>query len=220
MGKYRDLTGERFGRLTVIAHAERPAKYKNHQFWLVRCDCGTERVVSSSDWNRHACVSCGCFQREQASKRMYEQHLIHGKTGTRLYGIWNAMKQRCFNPKCKEYRLYGARGITVCREWMEFLPFYEWAVSNGYDENAKRGTCTVDRIDNDGSYAPNNCRITTQKVQSRNRRGNRCLTYNGETKTMTEWAEEYGLSVGTLRDRLSYGWPIEKCLTQPLRHWY
>ena len=220
MGIYRDLTGERYGRLTVVRHVDRPQQYQNRQFWLVQCDCGEERVMSSSEWNRHARMSCGCYQRESASKRAFEQHLTHGKTGTRLYAIWSSMIRRCETKSCKEYPLYGGRGISVCDEWRkDFTAFEKWMLEHGYDDSAPRGQCTLDRKDNDGNYCPENCRVATQKEQSRNRRSNRLLTYNGVTKTMVEWAEEYGLSVGTLRDRLSYGWSIEECLTKPLRHW-
>ena len=220
MGKYQDLTGKRFGRYTVICETDRPNGKSNRHYWLCRCDCGNERVLLSSDINRGLIVSCGCFQRESASKRAYEQHLTHGMSGTRLYRIWASMIRRCELDTSKEYPLYGGRGIQVCSEWRnDFTAFQSWMLSNGYDESAPRGKCTIDRIDNDGDYCPENCRVADQKTQSRNRRNNRFITYNGITKTMSEWAEEYGISVGTLRDRLSYGWPIEKCLTQPLRHW-
>lgn len=220
MGSMEELTGKRFGRMTVIRQTDRPPGKLHNRYWLCRCDCGNEKVYCTGEINRGAIVSCGCYHREMASKRAYEQHLTHGKTGTRLYGIWNAMKDRCSNPNCKTFHLYGGRGIKVCEEWKHsFEAFSEWAVLNGYDPSKKRGECTVDRIDVNGNYCPENCRIVSQKEQCKNKRSNRMITYNGETKTMTEWAEQYGLRVGTLRDRLSYGWDVERCLTQPLRHW-
>ena len=180
MGKYRDLTGEQYGRLTVICHTDSQKNKTGQHCWLVRCDCGNERIITSSEWNRHSCYSCGCYQKEMASKRAYEQHLTHGKTNTRLYAIWNDMKQRCTNPKIKEYPLYGGRGIKVCDEWKaSFTNFEKWMRENGYDDNAPRGKCTLDRIDVDGDYCPENCRIATQKQQSNNRRRNRLITYNG-----------------------------------------
>lgn len=220
MGKFADLTGKRFGRYTVICEAERPPGKNNRHYWLCRCECGTEKVLDSASINKGAVVSCGCYQRERASKRAYEQHLTHGKTGSRLYNVWMAMKARCFNPNVKAYPLYGGRGIRVCEEWTRsFQSFSEWATSHGYDETQKRGCCTIDRINVDGDYSPENCRIATQKQQCLNRRSNRRLTFNGETKTISEWSAQYGMSIRTLSDRLSYGWDIERCLTQPLRHW-
>lgn len=220
MGKYRDLTGERFGRLTVVAKAQRPPKYANRQFWLVRCDCGNERVLSSGEWNRHARYSCGCYGRELASVRAYKQHLTHGHSSSRLYGIWNAMKQRCNNPNVKEYNFYGGRGIKVCDEWShDYTSFERWMLDNGYSEEEKRGKCTLDRIDVNGDYCPENCRLATQKQQANNTRKNRLLTYNGSTKTVSEWADFMGMNANTLRSRLSYGWSVERCLTQPIRRW-
>ena len=220
MSEFQDLTGKRKGRLTAIKEVDRPDGVKNRHYWLVRCDCGNECIMKSSDFNRKTTVSCGCYQRENASKRAYEQHLIHGKSGTRLYTLWAAMIRRCENDKCKEYPLYGGRGVSVCKEWRSNYPAFEkWMIENGYDETAPRGKCTIDRIDVNGNYEPSNCRITTQKEQSANKRNNRLITYNGQTKTMSDWATEYGLRVGTLYDRLSYGWPIEDCLKRPLRRW-
>lgn len=220
MGSYRDLTGKRKGRLTVVREVDRPNGASVRHYWLVRCDCGNKRVMSSSDFNRKTTFSCGCYQREAASKRAYEQHLTHGKSGTRLYSIWTSMIRRCENKRVKVYCHYGARGIKVCEEWRtNYLAFERWMLENGYDESAPRGKCTIDRIDVDGDYCPQNCRIVTQKEQCSNKRSNRYIIYNGEKKTMSDWAREYGMSANTLRDRLSYGWPIEECLKRPLRRW-
>lgn len=220
MGKFQDLAGKRFGRFTVIEPVPCPKTPKDGRYWLCRCDCGNERVYKSSEINRGATLSCGCYGKEIASKRAYEKHLTHGMSGSRIYFIWSSMKARCYNAHTKEYRLYGGRGITVCDEWLDnFESFRDWAYTNGYDENAPRGRCTLDRIDVNGNYEPSNCRITDQKTQSRNRRTTRLITYHGETKSIAEWAEQYGLRQSTLYDRLSYGWTFEKCLTQPVRHW-
>ena len=220
MGKRVDLTGKRFGRLTVLHRAPTPPGKKGQRYWLCRCECGTEKIHPTGTLNSGAVVSCGCYHREQASKLFYEQHITHGESGTRLYNIWNAMRDRCSNPNCKTYYLYGGRGIAVCEEWdKNYVAFRDWALSNGYDPQSKRGECTIDRIDPDGNYCPENCRIVSQKEQCRNFRNNRLITYNGETKCLSAWAEQYGMNPRTLHDRLSYGWDIEMCLTQPLRHW-
>ena len=137
----------------------------------------------------------------------------HGLHGTRIYNIFNGMKGRCY---CKEhfaYESYGGRGITVCDEWRNsFQAFYDWAMSNGY-----RDDLTLDRINNDGNYEPLNCRWITMKEQCSNRRNNHLLTYKGETKTLTEWAELYGKSYVALFMRLKRGWSIEKAIETPLR---
>lgn len=118
---------------------------------------------------------------------------LHGMSNTRLYSIWNSMKGRCFNPADRNYKWYGARGITVCPEWrQDFFAFYTWAVKNGYQPNAPRGVCTLDRIDPDGDYCPENCRWITIQEQERNKRNNHRLVIDGKEKTAKEWAEDGG----------------------------
>ena len=138
----------------------------------------------------------------------------HNEGKTRLYTIWRTMKQRCHNPHDQAYQRYGPRGITVCDEWKtEHLEFKEWALNNGYKEGL-----TLDRINNDLGYSPDNCRWVTRSEQQHNRRDNRIITYNGETKTMTEWASCYGIGRGILWNRLyKLGWPFEKAVTEPAR---
>ena len=137
----------------------------------------------------------------------------HGLRKHRLFSVWNGMKQRCFNSNWYAYKDYGGRGISVTDEWKDdFLCFYHWAMNNGY-----RQGLTLDRIDNSKGYSPDNCRWVTIKEQSNNRRSNRNITYKGQTKTLTQWSEELGMSFFTLRDRLNNGWSIEKAFTQPVR---
>ena len=128
------------------------------------------------------------------------------------------MKDRCYNPKATSYKHYGGRGIKVCDEWKNsFKAFYDWAYSNGYDENAPRNKCTIDRINNDGNYEPSNCRWVTQKQNCNNTRFNRLLTCNGETHTMSEWSEITGISQTTLSYRIHcLGWNDEQVLTTPI----
>jgi len=136
----------------------------------------------------------------------------HGGYGTRLYRIWYNMKARCYNPNCNNYPRYGERGIDVCCTWRDdFSAFREWAIENGYSEGL-----TLDRIDNDKGYSPENCRWATQKEQNRNRRDNRLVALNGEPKPIAEWAEIYGIKKATLHKRVVIlGWTLEKSLSTP-----
>lgn len=147
-------------------------------------------------------------------QKQSEHWKIHGLTNTRLFLVWQDMKRRCYKPYDKEYHNYGGRGITVCEQWQEFKPFYDWAMANGYDENAPRGQCTIERIDVNGNYEPSNCKWATQKEQMNNYRGNYWITYKSEKKTLKQWGEITGIERRTICDRLKRGWPIERALTE------
>ena len=179
MGKLVDLTGQRFGRLEVLGFA---GKAKNgHSRWLCKCDCGNEATVSYEALRRGDTKSCGCY----AAERTGSMSRKHGHSGTRLHRVWLGMRTRCGNPNRRGFENYGGRGITVCDEWLnDFQTFYDWAMANGYDEAAPRGQCTLDRVDNDGNYCPENCRWTTAKVQANNRRKCKHLRRN-EYETVT-----------------------------------
>lgn len=144
---------------------------------------------------------------------------VHGEanntngTRSKLYVVWCHMIERCYNSHSERYENYGGRGITVCDEWRDdFTAFRDWARSNGYSEKL-----SLDRINNDGNYEPNNCKWSTQKEQCNNRRNNRLLTYKGETKTMTQWAESIGMNVGTFKYRLRLGWSVQRAIETPVR---
>lgn len=164
MSAFKDLTGQRFGRLFVI---EREGSDNQKRVtWRCRCACGRETVVASSYLLSGNTKSCGCLRNEVLIKCSTK----HGKRHTRLYDVWRNMKGRCYNPKNRKYDRYGGRGITICDEWKnDFQTFYEWAMANGYDENALFGECTLDRIDNQKGYSPDNCRWVGIKTQNNNR---------------------------------------------------
>ena len=147
---------------------------------------------------------------EVGSKRiLYHRHGLSGGQGhyTRLYRIWLNMRRRCLNQKGVDWLYYGGRGITICEEWSNYANFHDWAMANGYCDDL-----TIERRDNDGNYEPENCLWATRKQQGRNKRSNRHLTFDGQTKTTAEWSEDLELG-STLRMRLHRGWSIEKALT-------
>lgn len=203
MGKLIDLTGKKFGKLTVIKKNGSSRNYIS--MWLCRCECGNEVVIRSDHLRNGSSKSCGCFQREKSK----EANTKHGCCYERVYNSWRGMKERCYNEKNSEYKHYGGKGVKVCSEWQEFIPFYQWALANGYAENL-----TIDRIDNDGNYEPSNCRWATNKEQQNNKSNNRLITYKGETKTLAQWAETTGIAYYTLWHRINkYHWSIEEAFT-------
>lgn len=164
-----DLTGQRFNRLTVLRYVGNN-RY-NQRLWECACDCGNITVTTTHSLRAGIAKSCGCLKKEIVTKRINEHNHKHGQTKTRLYNIWYGMKARCKYPSHCSYKNYGGRGIKVCDEWEnDFLKFRQWAMENGYDEDAPRGKCTLDRIDVDGDYEPSNCRWITQKEQMSNTR--------------------------------------------------
>lgn len=164
MSAVKDMTGQRFGRLAVIKRGG--STPDGQATWLCLCDCGTKCFFSGARLRSGNVKSCGCLRKDSTR----EQFLKHGKRKTKLYGVWAGINKRCYNPRCKDYDRYGGRGITVCDEWRDnFQSFYDWAMANGYDENAPRMQCTIDRIDNDKGYCPDNCRWADQKIQQNNK---------------------------------------------------
>lgn len=162
MAALKDMVGLRFGRLIVISRI-RETRQGQAQ-WLCLCDCGNTSVVLGGNLRREKVKSCGCWRRDYG--KIHAKSMIkHGQHNTRLYRIWNTMKNRCQNPNAHNYFRYGEQNITVCREWQEFIPFYEWSMAHGYDDKL-----TLDRIDNFKGYSPDNCRWVTMKVQQNNKR--------------------------------------------------
>lgn len=200
-----DLTNQTFGRLTAIKYAYT----KNERaFWHCKCKCGSEKDIPAKDLKRGSIRSCGCLKSEVTSERMKS----HGATGTRLYHIWATMKRRCETTKAEKAKKgYLNRGITVCKEWHDFSIFQKWALSNGYTD-----LLTIDRINNDGNYCPENCRWVDYEIQANNRRTNVNLTYQNKTQTIAQWAKEIGMKYNTLDERLRKGWSVERALSTPV----
>ena len=208
MPRFRDLTGMRFGRLTVISRA--PSHMypsgRPRSMWNCVCDCGSSLQVDVTCLTTGRTRSCGCLQRERTS----EANKRHGMCKTRLYSIWKGIIDRTLNRNSRAYKWYGSRGITVWEGWLEFLPFMEWALANGYKDDL-----TIDRIDTNGDYEPNNCRWVNWYAQSRNTRKNRWLTYKGKQYCIGDLEKMLGFSKCGIYMRLRRGWSLERALCEP-----
>ena len=203
--EYEDLTGLKFGRLTVLKRVESPLyKCGKHPVsWLCECDCGNTKIAQSRNLKAGITKSCGCYYTEVSS-----HHPKHGLSGTRLESIWRTMKQRCNNPNSKSYKYYGGRGIKICEEWNKpsgVECFAEWALANGYKDNL-----TLDRINTNGNYEPSNCRWVTMREQNRNSNKNVFVTYRGETKILSDWARELNIPYSTIRYKVKNGKTIDE----------
>ena len=196
MGSFIDLTEQVFGRLTVIERV--PTIHCGETRWRCKCSCGNEVVTTTGRLRNGSAKSCGCLHRESA-RNLGAKSKTHGSTHTRLYRIWANMKTRCLNPRNKNFEHWGLRGITICDLWKtSFEEFQKWAIRSGYND-----TLTLDRIDNMKGYSPENCRWVTAKIQARNTRKNRIITWNGESHCLAEWAEILQTPITTLYNRLS-----------------
>lgn len=193
--RFKNLIGKRYWRLVVVECA---GSVRGHAYWKCQCDCGKEKCVSTGNLPRTK--SCGCYQHEFCK--------THGQHGRPEYRIWAAMLSRCFNKRNRGWKNYGGRGITVCPAWKSFSEFFS---AMGARPTRKH---TLDRIDNDGNYEPGNVRWATRKIQARNTRRQRLLTFCGETYCVSEWAERLGINVQTILARLRAGHPIEKALAK------
>lgn len=203
MGKFVDLTGQRFGRLTVIKRAPNKGR---RTVWLCECDCGTEKEIRQEDLRSNKTVSCGCYLHERITK--------HGMSEESIYRTWASMKDRCLNANGASYERYGAKNRTVCEKWREFEPFYEYVSKlphfgeDGY---------TLNRINNNGNYEPGNVEWATDIQQMNNMSANHLLEYRGSVHTVTEWARIKGLPIECFRNRISRGWSVEKALETPVK---
>ena len=187
----KDITGQRFGRLIALKHI---GFASNHvALWKCKCDCG--KMIVARECNLHSGItkSCGCLQIERTKKANSK----HGKTNTRLYNIWSKMKERCCNPTRKAYKNYGKKGVSVCDEWLnDFQKFHDWAIVSGYKDNL-----TIDRINSDGNYEPNNCRWITLSENVRQKYKSDFITVGDKSLTIHDWAQRLNLSQYALRNR-------------------
>lgn len=194
-----DLTGKRFGRLVVVGPYD---KVKDQLRWECICDCGARHIVFGTSLKGGSTRSCGCLLTDFNKKTK-----THGREPRRLYRIWSGMRSRCNDKNNKDYGRYGGRGITVSPQWRDFVSFRDWAFANGYSENL-----SIDRIDNTGPYDPNNCRWATAKEQANNRNNNHKVTYNGETKNISEWADQFGIDLVTFHAAIRRGRTVDEIL--------
>jgi hypothetical protein len=194
-----DLTDRRFGKLTAITLSG--SRQGRSLCWVCECDCGRRIEVPANRLRAMRTWHCGC-----------QGHGRHGMVGTKVYRAWQAMKERCHNPNHAEFHNYGGRGIKVCDEWRDdFLAFYEHIGDPPTDKH------TIDRIDFDGDYEPDNVRWATPKEQARNQRSNRLVVYKGQSRCVNEWAEILGIKPITLYFRLRNGWSVERAFEEPVQ---
>lgn len=205
------MSGEKFGRWIVIGIASPyigPKSGKVLQQVLVRCTCGTEKIVLYQNLVRGLSKSCGCLRQERSVKAC----TTHGMSKTKIYGIWSKMLHRCENVNYHRYKDYGGMGIKVCTEWHKFENFY---ADMGDPPNGK----TLDRIDNNGDYCAANCRWASPSEQGDNRRSTVLLCVDGVVKPLTRWAKEYGIARHTLANRIRLGWSHKDAVATPVRYY-
>lgn len=226
-----DLTGKQFGKWIVLKQTDdyiQPSNGKHHAMWLCKCSCkyGTITAVQGKhlkNGKSTKCVYCSReekimlleYKNKQNKKNIIisEEELKIKKQKKRLHSIWGNMKDRCFNKNSDRYYRYGGRGVSICDEWMIFDNFYNWALNNGYQDNL-----TIDRVNNDGNYTPDNCRWADNITQANNKSNNNVLTYNGESHTLREWSRLIGIDSRTIFKRINRdGWTLEDALNKPIR---
>lgn len=195
-----DLAGQRYGRLIVVREAGRAGVTRRFE---CRCDCGSTAIVRMGNLRTGHTTSCGCYARESAT--------THGLGHSSEYQTWYHMILRCEDPCTDSYPYYGGRGIGVCDRWHKFENFLE---DMGMKPSKR---LTLDRVDNDGNYEPNNCRWATLHQQSRNRSSNRMLTLGGKTLCIRDWEAATGINYTTIWERLRRGWSVERSLTEQVR---
>lgn len=207
--KFLNLKGQKYYRLTVL---RRVPNRGSRVAWSCQCVCGSRVIVTARDLRSGHTKSCGCYQRDTRVLTGRYANLKHGLKNHPLYNTWRGMKSRCYLVKSPSYCYYGARGVVVCREWLEFKPFYDWAVSNGWQEGL-----TLERRDPNGNYEPNNCEWVTKGYQNHNKRNSLRVAYRGNLVPLSLLSyQQDKISHATIRARVRIGWDVEKALTEPV----
>lgn len=202
--------GERYGRLVIIG-VDRRQKHKRYR---CLCDCGRVTYQRINVLRNKSVVSCGCYHREMAANEKFK----HGYARERLYKVWSGMKQRCDNPNHKAYGQYGGRGIRVCEEWSKnYVSFREFMLTHGYDPEAPFGECTIDRIDNDGDYCPENCRVVSVQEQQVNKGDVFSFILDGKRTTISGASRSKGISRSGIQWRMRKGMTLNEAINRPLR---
>lgn len=207
--KQQTMIGESFGRLTVVSLAEGAVHGKKRK-WLCKCECGNFTIVNTQKLRSGHTRSCGCLSRRPENTAQIERH---GKSKTHLYGVWQAMKDRCWNPNNPSYARYGGRGISFCDEWQSFTQFEQWALANGYERGLE-----IDRINNDGDYTPDNCRWVKHRINLCNTHRKRTIIVGGEEKPLAQVAYENGFSYNDVYSQMMRGKTGDEIIST-LRHW-
>lgn len=203
----------------MVVVCREPNDSSNKVCWKCLCDCGKYVTVRAGELRHGDTKSCGCLQKEIAIRNLNAARTIRllnkRPRHWKLYSVWYQMLRRCENQDDESYANYGGRGISVCAQWKnDFYSFQSWALSHGYQEGL-----TIDRIDNNGNYEPGNCHWATYKEQNNNYRRNVMLMFRGQERTIAQWSETTGLSHALIWQRIfSLGWPIERALTEPVKH--
>lgn len=205
----RSAIGQKFGKLEIIGFE--PILPRERTKMICKCSCGKTKSILFNSLKFGGTRSCGCLHKETVKKPF---PTIHGYSNSYLYTKWKSIKQRCYDVNADNYKRYGGRGIVVCEEWLNSPKnFIEWAEENG----GLNRELTIDRIDPNGPYSPDNCRFITIKEQNKNKRGTIMLSFNGETKPLIDFSEEFGMNPRVVRARLKHGWTVEEALTTPVR---
>lgn len=208
--RINDLTGKKFGKLTVLSYAFSDKHRVSH--YLCECECGNKKIISGQSLSKGLTKSCGCIKKSKKSdNKLKKRDRSKWASYDRIYRIWYAIKYRCYYQNSTIYKKYGAKGITMCEEWKnDFQCFKQWALENGYKENL-----TIDRIDNSKGYSPDNCRFVDYYVQNNNRNTVHKITINNETHSISEWARIYNIPRSTIYHRLDRGWDEVTSVTTP-----
>ena len=205
-GGHFDMLGKRFGHLTVTGLANKNNTYPLRRNWMLLCDCGKDVTANTNILTKGQKSTCGTCD---LHSQLLAHNKTHGKSKTKLFRVWYGILERCYNNRIMSYKNYGARGISVCKEWRDsYQSFHSWAMVSGYREGL-----SIDRIDNNGGYEPGNCRWCSKKEQAQNRRSNVFINYMGDSKTISQWESILGFGREIIRSRLLRGWSVNDALS-------